>query len=182
MEGVAPSTGFRRCVDRRPATACSVTLKGSVPVGVFLRELGAEVAGGGVDVDLALGQAAFKLGVAGLDVVRRVAGDNDDEVGVGSAGQFAHLGGGLGKALGQPLEVVDELGALLLIEERMVVFALLAAQFADVGNAQCHDGQRRIDLQRGQCLVGKRRRARRSVRAGAGRACRCRTGAWSRRR
>ena len=124
--------------------------EGAVPVGVFLGQLGAEVAGGGVDVDLALAEAAFKLGVAGLDVVRRVAGHDDDEVRLGRAGQLAHLRGGFRKALGQPLEVVDELRALLLVEERMIVFALLAAQLAHVGNAQRHDGQRRIDLQRGQ--------------------------------
>ena len=62
-----------------------------VAIGVLLRQLGAEVAGGGVDVDLALGEAAFKLGVAGLDGVRWIAGDDDDEVGFGGAGQLAHL-------------------------------------------------------------------------------------------
>ena len=89
-------------------------------------------------------------------MVRGIAGDDDDEVGVGRAGELAHLGGGFRKALGEPLEVVDELGALLLVEERMVVFALLAAELADLGNAQRDDGQRGIDLQRGEGLVGKR--------------------------
>ena len=124
---------------------------------VFLCELGAEVAGGGVDVDLALGEAAGKLGVAGLDVMRGIAGNDDDKVGVGRAGKLADLHGGFGKALGEALEVVDELGALFLIEERMIVFALLAAELADVGNAQCDDGQRGIDLQRAERVVGERR-------------------------
>ena len=150
MEGRGAVDQSCRCAGRPPATTFSVTSKGAVPVGVLLGQLGAEVAGGGVDVDLALAQAAFELGVAGLDVMRRIAGHDDDEVGLRRAGQLAHLGGGLGKALGQPLEIVNELGALLLVEERMVVFALLAAQLAHVGNAQGHHGQRRIDLQRGQ--------------------------------
>ena len=128
-----------------------------MPVGVLLRQLGAEVARGRVDVDLALAQAAFKLGVAGLDGVGRVAGHDDDKVGLGRAGQFADLHRGLREALGQPLEVVDELGALFLVEQGMVVFALLAAQFAHFGNAQSHHGQRRIDLQRRQGLIGKGR-------------------------
>ena len=127
-----------------------MTCESAVTVGVFLCQLGAEVAGSGVNIDLALGQAAGKLGVAGLDVVRRVAGNDDDEVGVGRARQLAHLGRRFRKALGQPLEIVDELRALLQVEERMVVFALLAAQLADVGNAEGDDGQRGIDLQRGQ--------------------------------
>ncbi len=130
-------------------------------VGILLCQLGAEVAGGGVDVDFALGEAAGKLGVAGLDVVRGIAGDDDDEVGVGRAGELADLGGGFREALGEALEIVDELRALLLIEERVVVFALLAAEFADVGNAQGDDGQRGIDLQRGESLVGEMRSARR---------------------
>ena len=121
-----------------------------MPLGIFLGQLGAEVARGGVDVDLALAEPAFKFGVAGLDRMSRVAGHDDDKVGLGRAGQLAHLDRGLRKALGQALEVVNELGALLLVEERMVVFALLAAQLAHVGNAQRNDRQRRIDLQRGQ--------------------------------
>ena len=56
--------------------------KGAVLVGVFLGQLGAEVAGGGVDVDFALGEAAGKLGVAGLDGMGGIAGDDDDEVGI----------------------------------------------------------------------------------------------------
>jgi hypothetical protein len=87
--------------------------------------------------------------------VRRVAGNDDDKVGLGSAGQLAHLGGAFRKALGEALEIVNELGALLLVEEGMVVFALLAAQLADAGNAQGDDGQRWIDLQRGKGFVRK---------------------------
>ena len=37
----------------------------------------------------------------------------------------------------------------------MVVFALFAAEFADVGDAQGDDGQRGIDLQSGKIVVGK---------------------------
>ena len=37
----------------------------------------------------------------------------------------------------------------------MIVFALFAAQLADTGNAQRHNRQRRIDLQRCQRLIGK---------------------------
>ena len=109
-------------------------------VGVLLRQLGAEVAGGGVNVDFALGEAAFELGVAGLDVMRGIAGNDDDEVGVGGTGKFADLGCGIGKALGEALEIVDEFRAFFLIEEGMVIFALLAAELADVGNAQGDDG------------------------------------------
>ena len=39
----------------------------------------------------------------------------------------------------------------------MVVFALLAAQLAHVGNSKRHYGKRRIDIQRGQILVGESR-------------------------
>ena len=63
--------------------------KCTVPIGVLLGELGAEVAGGGVDVDLALGEPALEFGVAGLDVVRRVAGDDDDEVLLGRTRKLA---------------------------------------------------------------------------------------------
>jgi hypothetical protein len=37
----------------------------------------------------------------------------------------------------------------------MIILALLAAQFAHLGNAQRDNRQRRIDLQRGQRLVSK---------------------------
>ena len=66
----APSMASAAVRVRRLATVCSVTLKGAVAVGVFLGKLSAEVARSGVDVDLALAQAAGKLGVAGLDGVR----------------------------------------------------------------------------------------------------------------
>ena len=84
-----------------------------MPIRVLLGQFGAEVAGSGVDVDLALAEAAFKLGVAGLDVMGRVAGHHDHKVSLSRARQLAHLGRGLRKALSQALEVVDELGALL---------------------------------------------------------------------
>ena len=117
-KAAAPST---RLPPLRAVASCDDLFgdgKGSMPVGVLLRQLGAEVAGGRVDVDLALAQPAFEFGVAGLDVVRRIAGHDDDEVGLGRARQLAHLDGGFGKALGQPLEVVNELRALLQVEER----------------------------------------------------------------
>ncbi len=133
----------------------------AVAVGVFFCQLGAEVAGGGVDVDFALGEAAFKFGVAGLDGVGGVAGDDDDEVGSRLPGEFAHLDGGFREALGEALEIVDELGAFLQIEEGVIFFALLAAQFAYVGNAQGDDGQGGIDLQRGEGGVRNARSARR---------------------
>ena len=41
----------------------------AVPLGIFLGKLSAKVAGGGVNVDFALGEAAFELGVAGFDGV-----------------------------------------------------------------------------------------------------------------
>src|ERR1700686_2986862 len=85
----------------------------AVAIGILFGKLGAEVACGGIDVDLAFAEAAFKLGVAGFDVVRRVAGDDDDQVGFGSTSEFARFGGGFRKALGEPLEVVDEFCALL---------------------------------------------------------------------
>ena len=53
-------------------------------------------------------------------------------------------------------EIVNEFRAFFRVEERMVVFALLAAQLADIGNAQRDDRQRRIDLQRGKGGVSKR--------------------------
>ena len=111
----------------------------------------------GVDVDLALAQPALEFGVAGLDVMRRIAGHNDHEIAFGRAGQLAHLGRRFREALGEPLEVVDEFRALLLVEERPVVFALFAAQLAHIGNAQRHNGQRWINLQRGKILIRKRR-------------------------
>ncbi len=85
-------------------------------IGVFFRELGAEVSGGGVDVDFALGEAAGKFCVAGLDVVRGIAGDDDDEVGIGCAAEFADFDGRFGKAFGEALEIVNELGAFFLVE------------------------------------------------------------------
>ena len=51
-----------------------------MPLGILLGQFGAEVARGRVDVDLALAQAALELGVAGFDVVRRVAGHNNHKV------------------------------------------------------------------------------------------------------
>ena len=48
-------------------------VKRLVPVGILLGQLAAEVSGSGVDVDFTLAEPAFKLGVAGLDVVRGVA-------------------------------------------------------------------------------------------------------------
>jgi len=72
----------------------------------------------------------------------RVAGDDDDEVGLGRAGKLTHLDGGLWEAFGQPLEVVNKFCAFAQIEERMVVFAFLAAQLANAGNAECNHGQR----------------------------------------
>src|ERR1019366_7919727 len=118
------------------------------PVGVFLRQLAAEVSGSGVDVDFALAEPAFKLRVAGLDVVRGVSGHHDYEIALSGSAQLMNLGNGVRKTLGQALEVVDKLRTLLLIEERMVFLALLAAELADLGNAQRNNRKRRVDLQR----------------------------------
>ena len=63
--------------------------EGAVFGCVLFGELDAEVAGGEVDVDLALGEAAGEFCVAGLDVMRGIAGDDDEEVGVGGAGEVA---------------------------------------------------------------------------------------------
>src|ERR1035441_1922012 len=67
------------------------------------------------------------------------AGHNDDEVTLSRTGQLAHLRRGLREAFSQPLEVVDELGALFLVEDRVVFFALLAAQLAHLGNEESDD-------------------------------------------
>jgi len=71
-----------------------------MPVRVLFGQLSAEVAGCGIDVDLALAQAAFEFGVACLDGVSGVAGHDEDEVALGGSGQFADLGGRLREALG----------------------------------------------------------------------------------
>ena len=120
----------------------------SMPIGIFPGQFGTEVAGGRVDIDLALAQSAGDLGVAGRDGVSRVACLDDDEVGLIRTYQLANLGSRLRKSLGQPLEVVNKLSAFPQVEERVVVFAFLAAQLPHLGDAQRHHGQCRIDLQR----------------------------------
>src|SRR5581483_6756590 len=125
MEGLRAIQSISGTVRMRRFDDLFRDLESAMPVGVLLRQFGAEVARCRVDVDLALGEPALEFRIAGFDVMRGVAGHDDDEVSLGSSGELAHLDGSFRKALGEALEIVDELWAFLLIEERMIVFALL---------------------------------------------------------
>src|SRR5580698_6307751 len=87
--------------------------------------------------------------------MRRVACDDDHEVGFGRVGEFAYLESAFREALGQAFEIVDKLGALFLVEHRMIFFALLAAQLPNRWNAEGDNRQRGVDLERGVSVVGK---------------------------
>ena len=127
-----------------------------MPVRIFLCQLGTEVAGRCIDINFAFAQPAFKLCIAGLDVVRGIAGHDDYKVLVCRTSKLAHLCRSFRKTLAQPLEIVDELRALLQVEHRMIVFAFLAAQLTHLGDAQRNHRQRGIDVQRRKILIGKR--------------------------
>ena len=152
-------------------TASIGYLKRLVPVRILLRQFAAEVSRRRIDVDLALAQTPFELRIARLDVVRRIARHHDDEITLGRTRQLVNLRDRVRKAFRQPLEVVDKLRALLLVEERMILLALLAAQLAHARNAQRHNRQRRIDLQCCQRLLREKPTAHPSAPAAAGPAC-----------
>src|SRR5205814_577864 len=105
--------------------------------------------------DFALAEPAFKLGIAGLDVMRRIARHHNHEVAFRGSGELMNSADRFRKALAQALEIVNELRTLLLVEERMVFFALLAAQLADLRKAQGNDRKSRVDLQCSKSRFGK---------------------------
>ena len=144
--------GFRAIHDGGVAFLCRYDLsgdgEGSVAVGVFFCELDAQVSGGGVDSDLALGEAAGCLCVGCADVGGGVSGDNDDEIVGFGTGQFADFSDGFGEGFFEALQIVDEFGALARVEERAVVVALLARELAYLGYTHGNDGKGGIDGER----------------------------------
>src|ERR1700733_11443933 len=118
-----------------------------MPRSILLRQLAAEVTRGKIDIDLPLRKPSWKLRIAGVNMMRRVACDDNHEVRLRRSGKLTDLRRRLRKSLRQPLEVIDKLRALLQVEERMIILALLAAQLAHIRDTQRHHRQRRIDLQ-----------------------------------